>query len=527
MFEKRWVLVSVVFVGVFLLIILIMPFFVNADTFRPTVENQLSSALGRKVTLGRLSFSLIAGSLVAEDIAIVDDLAFSSVPFIQAKKVDVGVRILPFLFHRQVNITKLAIDSPSIQLIQHENGKWNFSSLGGNATQPGTAPQSSSVPDLSVGELKITNGSAMVSSIPVTARPFEYTDLNLTVKDFSFAKSFPFDISAKLPAGGTLKLTGEAGPISQDDTTKTPFHATLQLKEFDPVAAGVIDKGKGISMDNDVDAQVTSDGTTVSSTGKIKTSRLQLVPKGTPSKQPVDIDFAASQNLSTRQGAVSDIAVHTGSAVVHVNGSFQFTPQALMLNLHLSAPGVSIDQLEELLPVVGINLPSGSSLKGGTLTANIAVSGPATAAIMTGPVEIDNTKLAGFDLGSKIQGLNPFGGTSGGTEIQVLKANVNTSAETTKITDIYGNLPQIGSATGEGTVAPSGALDFTLNAKLNSSNAVGAVANTAVNAVGGIVGGLLHPKTKPTATASRGIPVTITGTAANPSIKANIGAMLK
>jgi AsmA protein len=211
---------------------------------------------------------------------------------------------------------------------------------------------------------------------------------------------------------------------------------------------------------------------------------------------------------------------------VHVTGTFQFTQQAVMLNLHLAAPGVPIDRLESLLPVVGIHLPSGSSLQGGTLTANITATGPATTATLAGPVEIDNTKLVGFDLGSQIQGLNPFRGSAGGTEIQVLKANVRSNPEGAKVTDIFGNLPQLGSASGEGTVAQSGAINFNLTAKLNSSNPVGAVANTAVNAVGGIVGGFLHPNSKPSLASNRGIAVTITGTATNPSIRANIGAML-
>jgi AsmA protein len=525
--DKRWIVLGAVVVGVFLFVIFLVPFFVNADTFRPTVESQLSSALGRNVTLGKLSFSLLNGSLMAEDIAIADDPAFSKVPFIQAKKLDVGVEILPFLFHHDVRITKLLIDTPSIQLVEHANGKWNYSSLGAASSSGRTQQQAGPIPDLSVGELKIASGSALVSAIPATTKPFEYTDVNLTVKQFSFSRSFPFDLAAKLPAGGTLKLTGDAGPISQTDAAKTPFRAKLELRSFDPVAAGVIDRDKGISMDNDVDAQIASDGTNVSSTGKITTSRLQLSPKGSPAQLPVVMDYTVSQDLNTRQGKVSDIAIHTGSVAVHVNGGFQFTPQALMLNLHLSAPGLPIDQLERLLPTVGIRLPSGSSLQGGTLTASISITGPATAATITGPVEIDNTKLAGFDLGSKIQGLTALSGTSTGTEIQVLKANVNSSPEVTRITDIYGNLPQIGSATGAGTVAPSGALDFQLTAKITSSNAVGALANSALNSVSNMVGSFLHPGAKQAPAGNRGIPLTITGTATNPSIRANVGAMLK
>lgn len=524
--QKEWALPAAAVVLLMIFIVTLVPVFVNADTFRPTVESQLSSALGREVTMGRLTLSIMAGNLVADEIAIADDPAYSSVPFIQAKRLDVGVKILPLVFHHQVQITRLNIDTPSIQLIQNGNGKWNFSTIGGASAAPGQA-QPSSMPDLTVDELKITDGSATVSSIPMTQKPFEYSAVNLTVKNFSFLKSFPFDLSAKLPGDGSLKLTGDAGPISQKDTSQSPFQATLQLRDFDPVASGVIDSSKGISMVDDVDAQIKSDSVTVSSTGKITAVRLQLVPRGSPAQDPVVMDYSITDNLGTRLATVSDIAVHAGSAAVHVNGTFQFTEQAVMINLHLAAPNVPIEQLENLLPVVGIHLPSGSSLRGGTLTANITASGPATTATLVGPVEIDNTKLVGFDLGSKIQGMNPFGGTSGGTEIQVLKANVSSSPADAKVTNIYGNLPQLGSATGEGTVAQSGAIDFNLTAKLNSSNVMGAVANTAVNAVGGLVGGFLHPKTKPTLASDRGIPLTITGTAASPSIKANIGAMLK
>lgn len=128
--DKRWLFIGAVVVGVFLFVLLLVPFFVNAETFRPTIENQLSSALGRNVTFGKLSFSFMQSSLIADDIVISEDPAFSNVPFVQAKKLEVGIEIMPFLFHHQVRITKLTIDSPSIQLIEHANGSWNYSSLG-------------------------------------------------------------------------------------------------------------------------------------------------------------------------------------------------------------------------------------------------------------------------------------------------------------------------------------------------------------------------------------------------------------
>lgn len=518
--QRRPVKIILAIAALLVVVVALLPFLINADTFRPMLETQLSSALGRKVTLSHLSFSLLSGSLVADDIAIADDPAFSTSPFLEAKSLHIGVEVGPFLFHRQVKITNLAIASPAIQLIEGQHGVWNFSSIGGAKAAP-ESQQQSALPNLTVGDLKITDGSATVSTLPPTGKPFVYSKLDLDVQQFSFAKSFPFQLSASLPGDGTLTLSGAAGPLAQQNAADTPFHATLQLKHLDPVAAGIIEPSKGISMVADIDAQLTSDGNALTSNGKVEAAQLKLAPSGSPAPHPVDIDYTVSDNLDARTGRVTDLALHTGTVAVHVTGGFQLNPQAVMLDLRLAAPNLPIDQLEELLPVVGVHLPSGSSLHGGTLSTNLAIRGPATTPTMTGPVEIDNTQLVGFDLGSKIGGLNPFGGGNGGTAIQTLRTDVISSPQSNQFSNIYAAVPSIGTASGSGTVFPSGALDFNLVAKLSSSSGVGAIANQAASSFGGLLGGFLHK------TVSSGVPLTITGTSTNPSIHANLGAMLR
>lgn len=515
--DKRWLFIGTpifIFLALFAAVIFVLPFFLNADAFRSTVEGQLSSTLGRSVTMGKLSFSLVHGTLSADDLAVSDDPTFSSVPFLQAKKLEVGVEIFPLLLHHQVHITDLTLDTPSIQLIEHAGGKWNFSSLG-----PDRSASTSSVSALSVGQIKIINGSALVSSIPQTAKPFEFSELAVTARQFSYYKSFPFELSGKLPAGGTLNITGEAGPIPPTDASQTPFHAKLQVREFDLVAAGVVEKGKGISLISDVDADLASDGVTFNTRGKIKASRLQLAPKGSPSLEPVDIDYILTQNLATRERNLSDAAIHIGSADAHLKGGIKPSPDGLTLDLHLSAPALPVDQVERLLPSVGIRLPSGSSLHGGTLTANIAISGPATAPTMTGPVEISNTTLVGFDLGANSEGLNLTQKTGDTTEIRVLRATVNSSAQTTRLIGIYAELPQYGTATGDGSVAPAGELDFHLNAKIYT-NGAGTPGTRVASASPGLVESSLPVNPKTAQVPSRSITLTITGTAANPLITA-------
>ncbi len=517
--KKRSVKITIAAVAAIIAILIVVPFFVNADTFRPTIQADLSSALGRQVTLGHVGLSLITGSLVADDILIADDPKFSTSPFLQAKKLRIGVEIWPLIFRHSVQITDLTIDSPSINLIHAANGTWNFSSLGG-ATQGAPSQPSGPLPSFSVDKLKIASGSAVLSSLPAAGAPLQCTDIDLTAKQISFTNQFPFELSLKVGGGGSLSLKGTAGPVAQNDTSLTPFDATLEIKQFDPVASGAVQSSVGIGMVADFNARIASKDGNMAATGNANASQLKLARNGKPAPNPVELSFNISDNLTARTGQVNDIAITTGGVAAHITGSFEQKGDEPVLNLHLSAPNLPVDQVEELLPAAGVTLPSGSRLEGGTINASLAITGPANALTIAGPVELDNSRLAGFDLGGKIQGINPLGGTSGGTEIQKLSADVNQSTQGTRFTNIDAEIPKIGSATGEGTVSPSEALDFQLSAKIA---ALSAVSNQVSNAIGGFLG----KSSNSSSSSGGGIPLTITGTASSPSIHADMGKMLK
>ena len=519
--QKRWLKILVAVAAFFVAVVVLVPFFVNADTFRPKIESELSSALGRKVTLGHLGLSLLTGSLVADNISIADDPAFSTAPFLDAKELRIGVELSRLLFHHSLQVTDLIVKSPSIQLIHATNGTWNFSTLGGAATKPSPTPTASAdaMPALTVNKLAIENGSAVLSSLPADGKPLQCTDVNLTVTQFSPTASFPFTLSLQVPGGGSLSLKGAAGPLAQNDASLTPFHATISVKHFDPVAAGAIQAGDGISMLADLDAQVASQDAKLSASGKAKASQLKLAANGVPAPRPVDINFNLADDLSSRNGRVNDLAIVTGAVAAHITGTFQQSGTEPSVNLQLAAPNLPVDQVEQLLPAAGVVLPSGSRLQGGTINANLAISGPVNGLTIAGPIELDNSQLTGFDLGGKIQGIHPLAGTSGGTEIQKLYAVVNNSPQGTSFQNIDAEIPKIGSATGQGTISPSPteALNFQMSAKIAALSAVG-------GAVDKLFGGGSSSSSN---SGGGGIPLTVTGTASNPSIHANLGQMFK
>lgn len=518
--SKGWARITIVAVAVVLFLVFVLPLFVNANTFRPVLESQLSHALGRKVTIGNLRFSVLAGGLRAKDISVADDPAFSSQPFLKAKALRVKVEVWSLLFHHQLIVDGLTIQSPSIRLISNGSGTWNFSSIGRTAAS-GTSDGESAIPSLTIGVFKIRDGDAAISTLGSSAAPIKLRRIRLDVRQFSFLKSFPFEFTAAVGSKGEISIAGTAGPVSRKDTSDTPFSVKIQFKNFDPVKDGFLAPDDGLDMVADIGAQAQSDGTTLTSSGEIQAARLKLVKTGRPAPREVDITYSVDHNLNGRTGRIDRLDVKTGGIAAHCNGTYQLTKQQAVVALNISVPRVPVNQVEALLPAVGVDLPGGSKLEGGTITATLTASGPLSALTIRGPVEIDNTRLAGFDLGSKISGLKPVRGSGGGTEIRVLRAQINSSASVTGIDNLYIDVPALGTATGSGTVSPSGALNFHVLARLNPSTGAASQALAGLESSHGALGQIIDTA------AQKGIPLIVTGTTTNPHIQADLSQLIR
>jgi AsmA protein len=495
-------------VGVIIVIVIAIPFFIDANSFRPKIESDLTAALGRPVKVGNLSLSLFTGSVAADDISIADDPAFSKSPFVQAKSLKVGVELIPLIFSKTLNVTHLTLNQPEISLVKSADGeKWNFSSLGGSntsASQPAssTAPANansnpaapaSGNPNLSVAKLIVNDGRLTLSRAGSTQKPRSYDKVTIKVTDFSFTSSFPFEMSAQLPAGGRLKLEGNAGPIDPNNAARTPLNAKVTVEKMNLAASGFIDPASGISGIADFDGTVASDGKEAKTSGTLKATNLQVVQKGSPAGKPVQVNYTVVHDLAKETGSIPQCDILMGKAIAHVTGTYDSHGQVTSVHLKLDGQGMPVDDLEAMLPALGVVLPPKSQLKGGDLNTDMTIVGPVDKLVTTGTVKMQNSTLANFSLGSKLSGIPSLSGKNTGndTAIQNFSSNVRVAPDGTRADNINLNVPSIGVVTGAGTVSPSNQLAFKLNA-----------------AVGGM-----------------GIPVTVSGTTSDPHFLPDVKGM--
>ncbi|HUN88842.1 MAG TPA: AsmA family protein [Terriglobales bacterium] len=516
--NKGLVIVGVI-LAIVVVIILVIPFFFNANRYKPEIESRLSKSLGRQVTVGDLSLSLFSGGISANNITIADDPAFSRNPFLTAKSLNVGVEMMPLLFHQQIIVQSLVLDNPMVRLLQSGNGKWNVSTLGQQpqASPSGEKQPSSAASNISVGKLQINNGTVDVGQ--ASGHTQSYKDLELKATDFSSTASFPFTLSLIAPQGGKIAIDGKAGPLAKNEIARTPFSANISIENFDLSATGFVPLESGLAGIMNYKGTVTSDGTTVRSEGKAQAAKLRLVKGGSAASQPIQIDYHSNYNLAQESGTIDNTFIHTGKSTMSVSGTYAQRGAATDLNLHVVANQMPTGDIEGLLPAFGVVLPPGSSLQGGTISENLNPAGPSDKLVTTGTVKIENARLAGFSMGKGLSSVAALAGlsASSNTTIQLLSSNVRIAPEGMRFDNLNLVVPEIGSMTGNGTIGADSSLNFQLVAKLNSTSGSGGTAN-AVGMVTSMLG------SKAGGAGIKSIPIHVTGTTSKPVFTPDVGA---
>lgn len=475
---KRFIRILGIFLVCLLLIAVCLPFFVNPNQFRGLLAAQLGQALGREVAVGELKLALLSGGIEAGDLSIADDPAFGKTPFVQAKSLKIGLKLWPLISSRRLEVTRLTLEQPQIMLLQNGAGDWNFSTVGAKKTaaepaRANTAAKQSSL-DLSVKRIEVSEGRVTLGKSGTRSKPQVWDRVSIEVRDFSPSSAFPFSLAGVLPGGGNFKLQGTAGPIDAADASATNVETTLSAAGVDLARSGLVDAAYGMEGILAVDGKIRSAARRVHLEARLTAERLKLAKRGSAARKAVALDCVVEHDAQKRTGTLRRGDIHIGAAAAHLTGAYDLRGQTPLLNLKLAGPNMPIPELAAMLPALDIVLPAGSSIQGGTASAHLTLAGPANRLAGGGTLALENTRLAGFDLGSKIALVQRLAGIKGGpdTDIKVLSALVKTAPEGTSMDDIKLVAPAIGELSGAGTISPENALNFKMKVTLHTSGAL-------------------------------------------------------
>jgi AsmA family/AsmA-like C-terminal region len=221
--------------ALFLLAALVLPPLVSVGRFRVEIASSISRALGREVTVGRVSMRVLPQpGIDLRQFVVAEDPSFGAEPMLRANSVYATLR-LSSLWRGRLEIGSLSLEEPSLNLVRRSDGQWNLAALlERNASIP-TAPTAVNKPEARprFPYIQAENGRINFKIGP-EKKVYAFTDADFALwlaSENSWSlrlEGRPVRTDGNLTDTGRLGLTGSFQRSAS--AHETPFRLDLRLQ---------------------------------------------------------------------------------------------------------------------------------------------------------------------------------------------------------------------------------------------------------------------------------------------------------
>jgi len=198
-------------------VVLLMLFLVRpgASRLKSRIITSLSAAVGRPVDLGSVHIRLLPRpGFDLENLVVYDDPEFGAEPMLRASDVTADLRLMSLLRGR-IEVARLDLTEPSLNLVHSEAGRWNLEALLERAAHTPLAPtgKANSEPRPRFPYIECSSGRINFKNGPVK-RPYALTNADFSLWQESEntwgvrLKAQPFRSDMNLNDTGLLQVSG-------------------------------------------------------------------------------------------------------------------------------------------------------------------------------------------------------------------------------------------------------------------------------------------------------------------------------
>ncbi|HYY25974.1 MAG TPA: AsmA family protein, partial [Candidatus Udaeobacter sp.] len=241
---RKWIITGTVLlllcVGVIIAILNVNSYITHNKDY---LINRTEQALGRKVSVEDIKVSLWGGiGFRLTNFAMAEDPAFASGDFVRAKDLQVNLKLLP-LFRKEVQIKKMILHDPVINIIRNEKGVYNFSTIAKQEKEKQEAKKEREQATPKETQASSAFWVALVDISDGTVRyrdrkdgtDLQLRDIDLGAKDLDFDKPFTVNLAAALFAPKqNIKIKTTIGPLSRAaDYRDLPLEGQIDADPLD------------------------------------------------------------------------------------------------------------------------------------------------------------------------------------------------------------------------------------------------------------------------------------------------------
>ncbi len=203
-----------------------VPYFVSWDDYRPEIEQQLSSLIGRKVKVdGSINIRLLPQPYMKLDkVRVLDTFPGAKKPFVEIEKFTLWLSA-PSLLSGQISAKKLNMLNPVVNLVVDGQGRGNWEEF----NQKDKTDSSVKMKDIALQEATIENGRIIFHSLVNKGNEiFKTPLLSGTLSAHSLSGPYKFKGNLENKAGAQTVMNFSTG--RSDDPAGMPLTAFLQNK---------------------------------------------------------------------------------------------------------------------------------------------------------------------------------------------------------------------------------------------------------------------------------------------------------
>jgi AsmA protein len=397
---RRVLIIAGIVVAALIVIVIVAASLIDLNKYRPKIQAELQSKLGRPVTLGTLHLRLLPLSVRIDGVTIGESPAFSSPkPFAKANEVYASVGVFSLLTGSP-DIKAIELDRPEIELIRNAQGVWNFSSVGNTGQTQQPAEGGGGGQSLNLRKLEINDGQvALTDQLKQQPRAvYDHIDAELT--DFAPGKPFDVDLSVHLPGEGkqTIALNARVGPVQGAAPSAIPIDGHFKLQQvtlsgLSRFAAGAIPPNTDTTASGD--GNIKSQNEELTLTGNLKLQNSTV--RGVKIDYPIEAKYDLTDNRKTDLIAIRTGDVKLGDTPISITGSYDAGKTPANLDLKLSAKNAGIAEMARLAGAFGVAMNPAYQVKG-TINADVSAKGPQNNPELSGSVQAKNVEATGGEI---------------------------------------------------------------------------------------------------------------------------------
>lgn len=330
--------------------------FFDPNDFRSQITAAAKKATGRDLAIGDIKLGIypVLGANV-KNVSLSNAAGFGEAPMLVVVEADVGLRLLPLVMHREIQIGKVSLTGMKLNLAKNAEGVSNWDDLAKGS------------PDQAKPEDKPDEGPGIksidISGIVIKAADINYDDrqsgqayavTGLDLETGSISPGDPFDI--KLAFSTTVKQPAAKADVKL--STRVEYDLKAQRYSADKLALKVLatmpDQKADIDLGGNLSANLEKQ--------TAKADKLSLKVKATTKDGTADIDLAgnASADLGKKTALTDKLTVKLKAAMKELNANADL---AVQISAEYDKPLVRAEGLK-------INASAeGKAIPGGTQTA--------------------------------------------------------------------------------------------------------------------------------------------------------------